>query len=133
LETLGIVVLGYRTRMFPGFYVADSGQPVAVTVSGPDDVVAIMERRDALGLASAVVVANPVPEAQQLDPVVHDAAIAEAIAAAEAEGIRGGALTPYLLDRLQRATGGASLSANLAAVRANVDLAAQIARAWAAR
>ncbi len=133
LETLGVIVVGYRTRRFPGFYVADSGQPVAVSVEDPDEVVAIMARRDDLGLASAVVVANPVPEADQLDPAVHDAAITEATAAAEADGIRGPALTPYLLDRLQRATGGASLSANLAAVRNNVDAAAEIAKAWAAR
>jgi pseudouridine-5'-phosphate glycosidase len=133
LETLGVAVLGYRTRSFPGFYMTDSGQQIEVTVSGPDEVVAIMGAADALGLCGAVVVANPVPEAEQLDRAVHDQAIADALATAEEAGIRGPALTPYLLDWLHRATGGASLAANLAAVRNNVTVAADIALAWAAR
>jgi pseudouridylate synthase len=133
LETLGVVVVGYRTRSFPGFYVADSGHEVAVSVAGPEEVVAIMEAARQLGLPAAMVVANPVPEGEQLDPVVHDRVIAEALAAASEGGIRGAALTPFLLGRLVEATGGASLAANVAAVRHNVAVAADIAVAWAAR
>jgi pseudouridine-5'-phosphate glycosidase len=77
------------------------------------------------------VVANPVPADDQLDPAAHDAAIADALVAAAAEGVAGPAITPYLLDRLQAATGGASLAANVAAVRHNVRVAAEIARVWA--
>ena len=133
LETLGVVVVGYRTRRFPGFYVADSGHEVALSVPGPEEVVAIMNAARQLGLPAATVVANPVPEAEQLDPAVHDRVIAEALAAASEERIRGPALTPFLLDRLVEATGGASLAANVAAVRHNVAVAADIALAWAAR
>ena len=133
LETLAVVVLGYRTGSFPGFYVADSGLPVPESVSGPDEVVAAMTAAENLGLPGAIVVANPVPPAEQLDPAVHDAAIADAVAVADAEGIHGPAVTPFLLDRLRLATGEASLEANLAAVRHNVAVAADIAQAWAAR
>lgn len=133
LETLGVVVVGYRTTSFPGFYVTDSGHALSSMVETPEQVAAIMAASDGLGLCGAVIVANPVPEAAQLDPSVHDAAIADALAAAAAEGVRGQAITPYLLDRLQEATAGASLAANLAAVRNNVAVAADIATAWAAR
>jgi pseudouridine-5'-phosphate glycosidase len=131
LETLGVTVVGYRTDRFPGFYVTDSGSPSPATVAGPDEVVALRRAADDLGLTSAIVVANPVPEAEQLDPAVHDAAVVQALAAAEAQGVHGQQLTPFLLDHLQRATGGASLAANIAAVRNNVAVAADIARAWA--
>ncbi len=132
LETFGVTVVGYRTARFPGFYVTDSGSPVGATVNGPEDVAAVMHAADGLGLPGAIVVANPVPEADQLDPAVHAAAVAAALAAAEADGVHGQGLTPYLLDHLQRATGGASLAANIAAVRNNVAVAADIALAWVA-
>jgi pseudouridine-5'-phosphate glycosidase len=131
LETAGVTVVGYRTRRFPGFYVTDSGSPVSATVAGPDEVAEAMRAADGLGLASAILVANPVPEADQLEPAVHDAAVADALRAAAAQGIRGPQLTPFLLDYLQRATAGASLAANIAAVRHNVAVAADIAEAWA--
>jgi pseudouridine-5'-phosphate glycosidase len=131
LETLGVTVLGYRTSHFPGFYVTDSGHPAPARVDEVAEVVAVMRAADELGVLGAVVVANPVPPTDQLDPAVHDAVIAEALVAADRDGIAGPALTPYLLDRLQRATGGASVGANVAAVRNNVTLAADLAQAWA--
>ncbi len=74
-----------------------------------------------------MLVANPVPEAEQLDPELHDRALAEALAGAQKEGVTGQRLTPYLLAALVRATDGAALEANLAAVRGNVRLGARIA------
>ncbi len=134
LETLGVGVLGYGTRRFPGFYLADSGEPVDWTVHRPEEVAAVMAAQDALGAAeSALLVANPVAVDQQLDPELHDRVLAEALAACRERGITGQAVTPFLLDFLVRATGGASLEANLAAVRGNVRLGARIAGAWAAR
>ena len=130
LETFGVTVVGYRTTRFPGFYVTDSGEAVAASVSGPAEVAAVMRAADALSMTSAVVVANPVPAEDQLDPAIHDTAVSAALASAEREGVRGQALTPYLLDYLQRATGGASLAANIAAVRNNASVAADIAQAW---
>jgi len=78
------------------------------------------------------VVANPVPIDQQLDPQAHAVLLAGALAAADREGIRGKAVTPFLLDQVYLASKGASLEANISAVRNNVSLAAQIAHAWAA-
>ena len=131
LETLGVIVLGYGTDHFPGFYVTDSGCPVPARVDGPAEVAAVMRARASLGVPGAVLVANPVPAAEQLDPAVHDAAIDEALVAADRAGVTGAALTPFLLDRLLRITGGASMAANLAAVRNNVRVAAAVATAWA--
>jgi pseudouridine-5'-phosphate glycosidase len=90
-----------------------------------------MHQQDALHIGSALLVANPVPEAEQLDPELHDRALAEALAGAERDGVTGQRLTPYLLAALVQATGGAALEANLAAVRGNVRLGARIAVAFA--
>ncbi|MFF4365802.1 pseudouridine-5'-phosphate glycosidase [Streptomyces sp. NPDC001594] len=134
LETLGVAVVGYRTRAFPGFYLADSGEPVDWTVEEPAEVAELMAAQDLLGGAeSALLVANPVPVSEQLDPALHDRVLAQALAECRERGITGQAVTPFLLGFLVRATGGASLEANLAAVRGNVRLGARIAGAWAAR
>ncbi|CAL9413758.1 pseudouridine-5'-phosphate glycosidase [Streptomyces sp. enrichment culture] len=131
LETLGVAVAGYRTDRFPGFYLSDSGHPVDWRLDGPEQVAAVMQAQDALdGPASALVVANPVPEEEQLDPALHARVLADALRACEAEGVTGQAVTPFLLDHLVRHTDGASLRANLAAVRGNVRLAARVATAW---
>ncbi|MFH7596246.1 pseudouridine-5'-phosphate glycosidase [Streptomyces racemochromogenes] len=133
LETLGVGVVGFGTRTFPGFYLADSGEPVDWTVERPEAVADMMAAQDALaGPESALVVANPVPVSEQLDPRLHDRVLAEALAECRERGITGQAVTPFLLEFLVRATGGSSLEANLAAVRGNVRLGARIAGAWAA-
>ena len=131
LETLGVTVVGYRTLRFPGFYVADSGHDLDWAVSEPEEIAVVMRAADRLGLANAIVIANPVPVEHQLDPETHDALLADALAAADRDGIHGKAVTPFLLDHLYLASGGASLEANIWAVRNNVALAARIARAWA--
>ncbi|MFJ7207326.1 pseudouridine-5'-phosphate glycosidase [Streptomyces sp. NPDC098789] len=133
LETLGVGVLGFGTQRFPGFYLSSSGEPVDWTVDRPEEVAGVMAAQDALGgPGSALLVANPVPEADQLDPDLHDRVLARALAECRERGVTGQAVTPFLLDFLVRATGGASLEANLAAVRGNVRLGARIAAAWAA-
>ncbi|MET7675273.1 pseudouridine-5'-phosphate glycosidase [Streptomyces seoulensis] len=132
LETLGVAVAGYRTERFPGFYLSDSGHPVDWTLRDPEQVAEVMRAQDTLGgPESALIVANPVPPEQQLDPGLHARVLDEALRACEAEGITGQAVTPFLLAHLVRHTDGASLRANLAAVRGNVELAARIATAWA--
>ncbi|WP_335939467.1 pseudouridine-5'-phosphate glycosidase [Streptomyces sp. PTD5-9] len=134
LETLGVGVIGYGTDQFPGFYLHSSGEPVDWTVRTPAEVAEVMRAQDALdGPPSALIVANPVPAADQLDPELHDRVLSEALDACRERGISGQAVTPFLLDRLTRRTDGASLEANLAAVRGNVSLAARIAGAWTAR
>ncbi|WP_181806453.1 pseudouridine-5'-phosphate glycosidase [Streptomyces shenzhenensis] len=132
LETLGVAVAGYGTDRFPGFYLSDSGHPVDWTLQTPEQVADVMRAQDALDASdTALIVANPVPEAEQLDPVLHARVLADALHACDAEGITGQAVTPFLLGYLVRHTDGASLEANLAAVRGNVRLAARIASAWA--
>ncbi|MEV7006519.1 pseudouridine-5'-phosphate glycosidase [Streptosporangium sp. NPDC051022] len=131
LETRGVSVAGFRTGEFPGFYLHTSGEPIDWRIESAEEAARIMRAQDALGgPESALIVANPVPVDEQLDPALHDRVLAEALAAAEREKITGQAITPFLLGYLVRGTGGASLEANLAAVRGNVRLAGQIAAAW---
>ncbi|NEB78192.1 pseudouridine-5'-phosphate glycosidase [Streptomyces sp. SID14478] len=134
LETLGVSVAGFGTDRFPGFYLADSGEPVDWTLGTPGEVAAVMRAQDALEAdESALIVANPVPEAEQLDPALHARVLENGLRACGEQGVSGQAVTPFLLDYLVRHTGGASLEANLAAVRGNVRLGGRIAAAWAER
>jgi len=133
LETLGVSVVGFGTDRFPGFYLRDSGHPVPWRVDEVGEVVAILRARARLALEdSALVLANPVPEADQLDPALHDEVLTEALQAADAAGIRGRDVTPFLLARFHERTSGASLEANVRLVLANARLAAQIAVAASA-
>ena len=128
LETLNVTVLGYGTDSFPGFYLTDSGQPVAWRVESPAEVAAVATARTELGTDDrAMVVANPLPPDEQLDPELHGRVLAEGFAAAERAGISGKEVTPFLLDFLSRGTGGQSLEANVRLVIRNADLAARIA------
>jgi len=133
LETLSVAVLGYRTSRFPAFWLSDSGYDLDWRVDSPDEIADIMAARDAFGESSALLVANPLPTALQLDPGVLDDAMGEALALAAEQGIRGKAVSPFLLDRIQQVTGGASVEVNLAIARGNIELAGQIATSWAAR
>lgn len=133
LETKQVTVVGYRTDEFPGFYLHSSGEPVDWRVETPQEAAGVMRAQDALGgLDTALIVANPVPVDLQLDPDLHDRVLAEGLRAAEERGVTGQAITPFLLEYLVEGTGGASLEANLAAVRGNTRLAGEIAAAWAA-
>jgi pseudouridylate synthase len=133
LETLNVTVLGYRTDAFPGFYLADSGHPVGWRVESPAEVAAVMRARDALGVERrAVVVANPLPAGEQLDPALHDRVLREGLDAAAAGGVSGRDVTPFLLDHFHRETGGASLEVNVRLVLRNARLAGEVAVAAAA-
>jgi pseudouridine-5'-phosphate glycosidase len=128
LETLSVTLLGYGTDRFPGFYLSDSGHPVAWRVDSPAEVAAVAAARTEFGTdGRAVVVANPLPPDEQLDPALHDRVLAEGFAAAERAGISGKEVTPFLLDFLSRETGGESLEANVRLVIRNAGLAARIA------
>lgn len=129
LETLNVAVAGYRTDVFPGFYLSSSGLRVGWTLDSPEEVAEVMRAQERLGLPGALVLANPVPEAEQLDPALHDWALEDALAAAGAAGVTGPALTPFLLAHLVEVTGGKALAANVAAVRGNAALAAAVAAA----
>jgi len=130
LESLGVTVVGWRTDRFPGFWITDSGSALDWSVTAAETVAAIMAANDELGRSAAVLVANPLPPHLQLHPAVHDQVLEQALEAAERAGLRGKAVTPFLLAHIEAATTGSSLAANLSLVRGNVALAAQIARAW---
>jgi pseudouridine-5'-phosphate glycosidase len=133
LETLGIGVVGFGTDRFPGFYLTDSGHPLPWRVDTPEEVAAVLDARGRLGLDdAALVVANPLPPDEQVDPALHERVLAEALEAAEREGVTGRDVTPYLLARFHAETGGESLRANVRLVLRNARLAAQIAAARAA-
>ena len=133
LETLSVAVVGFRTSRFPAFWLSDSGYNLDWRVDSPEEIADIMAARDAFGEPSALLVANPLPTALQLDPGVLDDAMGEALALAAEQGVRGKAVSPFLLDRIQQVTGGASVEVNLTIARGNIELAAQIATSWAAR
>lgn len=129
LETAGVAVLGYRTDEFPAFYSAQSGLPVNVRVDTPQEVARIARLHWEMGLESAILVVQPPPPesalpAEQIESVIH-----QALQEAEENGISGAQVTPFLLDRVNRLSGGASMQANLALLRNNARLAAQIATA----
>jgi pseudouridylate synthase len=133
LETLSVAVVGYRTSRFPAFWLSDSGYDLDWRVDSAAEIADIMAARDAFGEPSALLVANPLPAALQLDPGVLDGAMAEALALANEQGVRGKAVSPFLLDRIQQVTGGVSVEVNLNIARGNIELAGQIATSWSAR
>ena len=120
-------MVGYGTDRFPGFYLTDSGHAWTGASRRPDEVAAIMRARTALGIAAALVVANPLPESDALDPDLHDRVLRGGLAAAGQVGVSGKDVTPFLLDYFHRETAGASLEANVAIILGNAALAARIA------
>ncbi|TDC33964.1 pseudouridine-5'-phosphate glycosidase [Micromonospora sp. 15K316] len=134
LETLGVSVVGYRTHRFPGFYLTDGGFDLDWSVDSPEQIAAVLAARTQHGLPGAgLVVANPLPVDEQLDPALHDRTLAEGLALLERDGVTGKAVTPYLLAHFHSATEGASLAVNVRIILRNADLAARIAVASAAR
>jgi pseudouridine-5'-phosphate glycosidase len=133
LETLSVAVVGYGTRAFPAFWLRESGYELDWSVDTPAEVAAIMAARDELGSRGGIIVANPIPADQQWDPAEHDRVLAQAFAAAEAAGVRGKAVTPFLLGFIVDASGGRSLEINLDLARNNVRVAADVATAWSQR
>jgi pseudouridine-5'-phosphate glycosidase len=130
LETLSVPVIGYRTTVFPSFWLTESAYEIDWSADSAAQVAAVMASQDALGHGQGIIVANPIPRAQQWDPVEHDRVLTEALAAADAAGVHGKAVTPFLLGFIVTASGGRSLEVNLDLARNNVRLAAEIATAW---
>ena len=133
LETLNVVRARLRHRPLPGLLPRRLRLPGALArrLARGGRRGDARSRPSSASSDRAIVVANPLPEAEQVDPALHDRVLAEALAAAAAQGVRGGATTPFLLDRFHRETAGATLEANIALVRRNAVLAARIARAAA--
>ncbi len=132
LETLSVTVLVFGTNRFPAFWLTDSGYTVDFAVTTPEEIAEVMRAADTLERPGGILVANPLPEAAQLDPAVHNRLLSEALEAAQAESVRGKEITPFLLDYIHEHTDRASVSVNLEIVRGNCRLGAEIARAWSA-
>ena len=131
LESLGVVVVGYRTHEMPGFFFADTGIPLTTTVDAPEEIARLYSVHCALGRQQAIVVMQPPPAEHAVRKATIERALDTALDDAKRHGVRGGAVTPYLLTAVERATEGRTLSANLALLDANASLAAEIAVACA--
>ena len=128
LETLGVPVVGFRTLRFPGFYLSDSGSPLDWSVESAEEAAQVIQNLPTLGLQnSGLVVANPLAEEEQLDPALHEHALRTSLEELERRGIRGGDVTPFLLDRFAAETKGESLRINRLIILGNARLAARMA------
>ncbi|MBT9288198.1 pseudouridine-5'-phosphate glycosidase [Prosthecodimorpha staleyi] len=132
LETLGVPVVGWKTDDFPAFWSRRSGLPAPLRVDDAPTLARFMAARRALGLGGGLLVANPVPPADEIDADEMAGHIAGAQAEAERAGIRAKAVTPFLLAHILESTGGRSLATNRALVLNNAAVAAEIAVALAA-
>ena len=133
LETLGVPVAGYRTLHFPGFYLTDSGSPIDWALRSEEEAARAILALEKLGpKVCGFVVANPLPEAEQLDPDLHDQALRAGLEELRRKGVRGKGVTPFLLDRFREETGGESLEVNKRIIRNNACLAARISVALSA-
>jgi pseudouridine-5'-phosphate glycosidase len=126
LETVGVPVAGFRTRRFPGFYLTDSGSPLDWQLVSEEEAARLVLALPQGGTGGAVL-ANPIPPEGQLDPVMHERALAAGLEELRTEGLRGKDVTPRLLQRFRTETGGASLKVNEEIIRRNARLAARIA------
>jgi pseudouridine-5'-phosphate glycosidase len=127
LEEVGVTVVGYRCERLPFFLVRESPVDLEHRVDTPSEAVALVAAVRELGTRSATLLCNPILEAHAMEPVLVAEAVRRCEARAEREGVRGKALTPFLLSALAEETGGTSLEANLALLEANAALAAEVA------
>jgi pseudouridylate synthase len=133
LETLGVPVVGFRTYQFPGFYLTYSGSPLEWAVDDEEEAARLIRTLPELGFERCgFVIANPIPEGEQLAPELHDATLGAALEEMERRGVRGKEVTPFLLDYFRRETGGESLELNKKIILQNASLAARIAAAISA-
>ncbi|MBR6396853.1 MAG: pseudouridine-5'-phosphate glycosidase [Lachnospiraceae bacterium] len=127
LETKGVTVIGYGTEKMPAFYTTDSGFKVDYRLDTPKEIAEAIKVKETVGLKGGMVVGNPIPAEYSMDPDYINANIDAAIKEANELGIKGKEITPFLLDKIQKLTGGKSLEANIRLVYNNVAVAAKIA------
>jgi pseudouridine-5'-phosphate glycosidase len=132
LESLGVPVVGFRTRGFPGFYLTESGSPLDWSVEDEGEAARVILAMPPLGLeGSGLVIANPLPEDEQLDRELHDRALRAGLEELKRRGVSGKEVTPFLLDRFAKETEGESLRVNRLIILNNARVAARIAGALA--
>jgi len=133
LESLGVPVICFRSDVFPAFWSRSSGLPAPMRLDTASDIAGFLDMRQQLCLDGGVLIANPVPEHDEIPYAEMARYIETAIAEAAAGGVAGKAVTPFLLAAINRLTAGRSLRTNIALVRNNAQLAAEIAVSLAAR
>jgi pseudouridine-5'-phosphate glycosidase len=127
LETLGVPVFGFGTDEFPAFYRRSTGLPVDRRYDSITELASAVRLHLSLGLGTGALIANPIPIADEMSSELYDRALHTALSEAETRGIRGRAVTPFLLDRMRAMTGGDSVRANVALLRHNAQVAAALA------
>ena len=128
LETRGVPVIGYRTKDMPAFYTQKSGYQVDYRLDSPAEIAKAFAVKKAIGMQGGMLVVNPIPDEYAMDSDYINENIKRAVAEAEQLGIHGKETTPYLLDKIQKLTGGQSLAANIQLVYNNARLASEIAK-----
>ena len=128
LETKGVPVIGYQTEELPAFYTRTSGFKVDYRMDTPKEIADAFRVKLDMGLVGGMLVTNPIPEEYSMDPDYINQNIADAIAECERLGIKGKETTPFLLDKIQKLTGGSSLASNIQLVFNNARLGAAVAR-----
>ena len=127
LETKGVAVIGYGTDELPAFFTRESGIKVGYRMDTPKEIAESMKAKEDMGLEGGMLVTNPIPEEYSMDAKVIGEAIDKAVKEAEEKGVKGKDITPFLLDKIQKITGGDSLASNIQLVLNNARLASQIA------
>ena len=127
LETKGVAVIGYGTDELPAFFTRESGIKVGYRMDTPKEIAESMKAKEDMGLEGGMLVTNPIPEEYSMDVEVIGEAIDKAVKEAEEKGVKGKDITPFLLDKIQKITGGDSLASNIQLVLNNARLASQIA------
>jgi pseudouridine-5'-phosphate glycosidase len=130
LETKGVSVIGYQTKVLPAFYTRESNIPLLHSVSTPDELAKIVLTKEELHIRNGLLVVNPIPEVDSLDAKYINSIIDQAIKDSVKEHILGKDVTPYLLKKIVEETKGESLKANLALVYNNAKIGAKIAKAY---
>ena len=130
LETKGVEVIGYQTDQFPAFYTRSSQFKVDYRLDTPEAVASLIRAKFDSGLEGGILIANPIPKEASLDESLMEEAIKKALSDADKEGVKGKDITPYLLSKIKTITDGKSLTSNIALMKNNAKVAAQIAVAY---
>ena len=127
LETKGVAVVGYGTDELPAFFTRESGIKLTCRMDSPEEIAKALSVKDSLNLGGGMLVTNPIPREYSMDAKVIGEAIDKAVQEADEKGVKGKDITPFLLDKIQKITGGNSLASNIQLVFNNARLASQIA------
>ena len=127
LETKGVAVIGYGTDELPAFFTSKSGYKLTQRLDTPKEVASAIYAKDALDLGGGMLICNPIPDEYSMNADYIESVIKEAVKEADEKGVKGKDITPFLLDKIQKITGGESLESNIKLVLNNATLASKIA------